>query len=56
MREVPTSPLDEMTVEVVSTIGTIVAPTIGTTEKARTGGVTTAMTSEANALVITTTM
>jgi len=41
-----------MTVEVVLTIGTIVAPT---TEKARTGGVTIVTTSEASALVTTTT-
>jgi len=44
-----------MTVEVVSTTGTIVAPTTGTTEKAGTGGVTTVMTSEASALATTTT-
>jgi len=52
MREDPTSLLDETTVEVVSTTGTIVAPTTGITEKA--GGVTIAMTSEANALATTT--
>jgi len=55
MREVPNSLLDETIVEVVSTTGTIVAPTTGTTEKAGTGGVTIAMTSEASALATTTT-
>jgi hypothetical protein len=53
--EVPTSLLDETTVEVVSTIGTIVAPTTGTTEKAGTGDVTIATISEASALATTTT-
>jgi len=52
MREDPTSLLDETTVEVVSTTETIVAPTTGIIEKA--GGMTIAMTSEANALATTT--
>ena len=55
MREIPTSLLDETTVVVVSTTGTIVAPTTATTEKVGTGGVTIAMTSEASALATTTT-
>jgi len=55
MREVPTSPLDGMTVVVVLTTGTIVALTTVTIEKVRIGGVTTAMTSGASALATTTT-
>ena len=54
-RKDPTSLLDETTVEVVSTTGTIVAPTTGTTEKAGTGGVTIATISEASVLATTTT-
>jgi len=54
-REVPTSLLDETTVVVISTIGTIVAPTTVTTEKVGTGDVTIVMTSEASALATTTT-
>ena len=48
-REVPTSLLNETTVVVVSTTGTIITLTTTTTEKAGTGGVTIAMTSEASA-------
>jgi len=51
MREVPTSLLDEMIVEVILTTGTIIAPT---TEKAGTGGATIVTTSEASALATTT--
>jgi len=55
MQEVPTSCLDETTIVVVSTTGTIVTPTTVTTEKVGIGGVTMVMTSEASALVTTTT-
>ena len=55
MREVPTSLLDETTVVVISTIGTIVAPTTVTTEKVGTGDVTIATILGASDLVTTTT-
>ena len=55
MQEAPTSFLDETTVVVVSTTGTIVAPTTVTTEKVETGGVAIVMTLEASALATTTT-
>jgi len=55
MQEVPTSFLDETTVVVVLTTGTIVAPITAITEKVGIGGMTTVMTSEASALVTTTT-
>jgi len=55
MREALTSLLDETTVVNVLTTGTIVALTTVTIEKVGTGGVTTAMTSGASALVTMTT-
>jgi len=54
-QEFPTSFLDETTVAVVSTTGIIIAPTTAITEKVGIGGVTIVMTSEASALVTTTT-